>query len=66
MLKFKDWLRRRSDHFELRLTDSCTIFKIYRVQVLVRPKLAEMVRGFLIKVNSSPIRLKLTDSVLDD
>ena len=29
-------------------------------------KIAEIVRGFLIKVNRSPIRLKLTDTVLDD
>ena len=29
-------------------------------------RMAETVRGFLIKVNRSPIRLKLTDPVLDD
>ena len=29
-------------------------------------RMAEMVRGFFIRVNRSPIRLKLTDPVLDD
>ena len=29
-------------------------------------RMAETVRGFLIKVNRSPVRLKLTDPVLDD
>ena len=68
MLKFKDWLRHRSDRFGFRSTDSCTISTIFCVRVLGAgsSRMAETVRRFLIKVNRSPIRLKLTDPVLDD
>ena len=63
MLKFKDWLRHRNDRFGLRSTDSCTISTTCCVG---SSRMGETVRGFLIKVNRSPTRLKLTDPVLDD
>ena len=52
-------LRRRSDRF---------LYHLYNL-LCTSPWsswMAETVRGFLIKINRSPIRLKLTDLVLDD
>ena len=66
MLKFKDWLRRRSDRFGLRSTDSCTISTNLLCTSPGSTRMAETVRGFVIKVNRSPIRLKLTDPVFDN
>ena len=50
MLKFKDWLRRRSDRFGLRSTDSCTISTICCVLVLSRPEWLKRSEDFLIRL----------------
>ena len=50
MLKFKDWLRRRSDCFGLRSTDSCTISTIYCVRVLGRPEWLKRSEDFLLRL----------------
>ena len=66
MLKFKDWQRRRSDRFWAPLNRF--LYHLYNL-LCTSPgssRIAETVRGFLINVSRSPIRLKLTNPVLDD
>ena len=50
MLKFKDWLRRRSDCFGLRSTDSCTISTIYCVRVLGHPEWLKRSEDFILRL----------------
>ena len=52
MLKFKDWLRRRSDSFGLRPTDSCTISTICCVRVLGRPEWLKRSEDFLLRLTA--------------
>ena len=54
MLKFKDWLRRRSDRFGLRSTDSCTISTVCFVRILVRPEWLKRSEDFLLRLTAVP------------
>ena len=66
MLKFKDFAAKPKRSFWAPLNR----FQYHLYNLLCTSpwssRMAETVRGFLIKVNRSPIRLKLTDPVLDD
>ena len=50
MLKFKDWLRRRSGRFGLRSTDSCTISAICFVRALGHPEWLKRSEDFLLRL----------------
>ena len=66
MLKFKDFAATPKRSFRAPLNRF--LYHLYNL-VCTSPgssRMVEMVRGFLIKVNRSPIRRKLTDPVLDD
>ena len=54
MLKFKDWLRRRSDRFGFRSTDSCTITTICFVRVLGRPEWLKQSEDSLLRLTAVP------------
>ena len=60
-------LRRRSDRFGLRSTDSCTIFTICCVQVLGRPEWLKRSEDFLLRSTAVPyVSNLLTQSWMTD
>ena len=67
MLKFKDWLRRRSDRFGLRSTDSFTISTICFVRVMGRPEWLKRSEDFLLRLTAVPyVSNLLTQSWMTD
>ena len=67
MLKFKDWLRRRSDSFGHSSTDSSTICTICCARILGRPEWLKRSEDLLLRLTAVPYVLNLlTQSWMSD